>query len=48
MLTSNSTGPSVDDIMVASKKQAKSLNLRLRKYGYRRKMQYKKIINSQT
>ena len=33
MLTSNSTGPSVDDIMDASKKHAKSLNLRLRKYG---------------
>lgn len=33
MLTSKSTGPSVDDIMVASKKHAKSLNLRLRKYG---------------
>ena len=31
MLTSNSTGPSVHDIIVASKKQAKSLNLRLRK-----------------
>ena len=33
MLTSNSTGPSVDEIMDASKKHAKSLNLRLRKYG---------------
>ena len=41
MLTSNSTGPSVDDIMIASKKHAKSLNLRLRKYGWRINAQQK-------